>query len=93
MSNAIAAMIGVAVALPACSFAGGWLINRTTGTDAKPPFACARCDVPNLVFSPLTRCGPCEARVTDILLNAAARGVRLDDPLTEIRRRMTREGL
>ncbi|MGW2950729.1 hypothetical protein [Streptomyces eurythermus] len=95
MSGAIAAMVGVAVTLPACSIAGAWMINRATRTDSRPqpPYPCARCDKPNLTYAPLTRCGPCEAKVFDIMIAAAERGHVLPDPLTEARRWMQAKGL
>jgi len=39
MSGSLAAMIGVGVALPACSIAGGLLLlTRVTGKGSRPPF-------------------------------------------------------
>ncbi|MEV4037673.1 hypothetical protein [Streptomyces umbrinus] len=94
MSDSIVTLIGVGVALPACSIAGGlMLLTRTSGAQRRPPFPCARCDEPNKVYGVLTRCGPCEAKVFETMIAAAERGVKLDDPLTEIRRRMTAKGL
>ncbi|MGW0468274.1 hypothetical protein ACWDX6_23860 [Streptomyces sp. NPDC003027] len=47
----------------------------------KPPYQCARCDKPRMVYSPLARCAPCEEVVTDIIFDAAAQGIRVEDPL------------
>jgi hypothetical protein len=45
---------------------------------------CMRCDKVRISVYRL-RCNECEQLVTDIMFSAAARGVRLEDPLKNLR--------
>jgi hypothetical protein len=88
MNAEVAGLLGIAAALPVSAVVGYFMGRCFTGQIAYATtlYPCVRCDEPDKVRGVVERCGPCEAIVTDIIFEAAASGVIVKDPLTDLRR-------
>jgi hypothetical protein len=98
MTTTSAVVLVVVAGLPVCAVVGHFMGRRMGSHMAKSLYTpalypCVRCDEPDKVRGMMDRCEPCEAVVTDIIFEAASRGVIVKDPLMDIRRQLRSKGL